>query len=126
QLANTTAVGLTKASSDFDVRHTFALSLVYDTPRVGNSLARAVFGHWTLAPIYHYQTAMPIDVITLGTATLAGATNLGQRPNLIPDVPIYVTGSTCAGLYAASGRSGLCPGNIALNTALPSAAQLAS
>ena len=73
QLANGIASSLVKASSDFDSRHNFALSVVYDTPRAGNSLVRAVLGHWTLAPIYHYQTAMPIDVITLATATLAGA-----------------------------------------------------
>jgi hypothetical protein len=126
QLTNGIATGLTKASSDFDVRHNFALSVVYETRRAGSSLRRSVLGGWTLAPIYHYQTAMPIDIITLATATLGGAVGLGQRPNLIPGVPVYATGSTCAGQYTAAGRAGLCPADIALNTAPPTAAQLAS
>ncbi len=124
------ATGLLKASSDFDVRNAFAFSLVYETPKRGNAWERAVVGHWTISPIYHYQSAAPVDVILNATSTLASATNLIQRPNLIPGVPLYVTGDACATQYAtavitggASGPSGFsCPGGRAFNNTVVTSA----
>ncbi len=117
---------LRRASSDFDIRHNFGFSVVYEAPTPRQPLARALLGHWTLAPIYHYQGAMPLDVIANATATIGGATGVGQRPMLIPGVPIYVTGSDCVAQYAASGRGSICPGGRALNAAPVSASAAAS
>jgi hypothetical protein len=98
------------ASSDFDIRHIFAFSMVYNIPSPKDGLARAIFGHWNVDPIFHYQTAAPIDVVANTTSNLGGASNLTQRPNQIPGVPVYVSTG---------------PGNHALNTAPVTAAAAA-
>jgi hypothetical protein len=99
------------SSSDFDIRKTFAASLVYDapTPFKGNRLARSVLGHWSFDPIYHYQTAPPINAVAvLSPSPVSGFTDT-QRPNIIPGVPIYVYGAQCAAEY------GSCPGGFGIN-----------
>ncbi|MBV9746374.1 MAG: TonB-dependent receptor, partial [Acidobacteriia bacterium] len=101
------------SNSDFDIRQTFAASVVYDvpTPFKGNHLARALLGHWSFDPIYHYQTAPPINAVAvLGPSPVSGFTDT-QRPNIIPGVPIYVYGAQCAAEY------GSCPGGFAINNA---------
>jgi hypothetical protein len=115
------------ASSDFDIRQNFALSIVYDmpTPFSSNKLSRAILGGWSFDPVYHYQTATPVDIFT-GINGAIGATSYQARPNLIAGVPIYVTGSTCAQQYQAiQGYLG-CPGGAALNLAPVSSAQAAA
>ncbi|MGB8011779.1 MAG: TonB-dependent receptor [Terriglobales bacterium] len=114
-------VALLRGNSDFDVRHVFGFSLVYDipTPPTSNAIAKAVLGHWSIDPIYHYQTAAPVDLFT-GFSGALGGTAFSQRPNLIAGVPIYVTGSNCLAQETD------CPGGKALNTAIVSAAAAAS
>lgn len=111
-LSTGSPVDLLRASSDFDIRHIVALSLVYDIPSPSNPVAKAILGHWSFDPIYHYQTAIPIDILTGGSGALGG-TSYSQRPNLIPGVPVYVTGAACATQNNGQG----CPGGIQLNTA---------
>jgi hypothetical protein len=101
------------SSSDFDIRQTFSASLVYDapTPFKRNRLAQALLADWSFAPIYHYQTAPPINAVAvLGPSPVSGFTDT-QRPNLIPGVPIYVYGAQCAAEY------GSCPGGFGINNA---------
>jgi hypothetical protein len=101
------------SSSDFDIRQTFAASVVYDapTPFKSNRLARALLAHWSFDPIYHYQTAPPINAVAvLGPSPVSGFTST-QRPNIIPGVPIYVYGAQCAAEY------GSCPGGFGINNA---------
>ena len=121
QLASNLPATLARASSDFDVRQTFAASAVYEipTPFKNNVVANAILGNWSLAPIYHYQTAVPLDITAITNGTLGGATGLDQRPNLIPGIPVYVTGSACAGEYQTANPSHPlpCPGGFALNNA---------
>ena len=114
-------ISLLRGNSDFDVRQNLALSVVYNIPSPSNRLARAAFGHWSFDPIYHYQTATPIEILT-GTTGSIGGTAYGQRPNVIPGVPIYVTGADCAALYGGQG----CPGGKGLNIAPVTAAQAAA
>ncbi|MBV9083025.1 MAG: TonB-dependent receptor [Acidobacteriaceae bacterium] len=106
---------LLRGSSDFDIRQIFGVSMVYNIPAPFSSstFSRAILGHWSIDPIYHYQSASPVEIFTVTTANLAGAANLSQRPNLIAGVPIYVTGADCA---AQNGGQG-CPGGKALNIA---------
>jgi hypothetical protein len=68
-------------------------------------------------PIYHYQTALPLDFLSGTTGAIAG-TAYAERPNVIPGVPLYVTGSDCAAQYQSLGIgiSG-CPGGRAPNLA---------
>jgi len=125
QLAAGRPLALLRGSSDFDVRQNLALSLVYDIRSPSNRTARAIFGHWSVAPIYHYQTALPLDVLSGTTGTLAG-TGYAERPNLIPGVPVYVSGSECAAQYQSLQGISDCPGGRALNLAPVSAAVAAS
>jgi hypothetical protein len=115
------------ASSDFDIRQNFALSIVYNvpTPFNSNKLSRAILGGWSFDPIYHYQTATPVDIFT-GVSGAIGATSYQARPNLIAGVPIYVSGSTCDQQYQAIQGYSACPGGVALNLAPVSAAQAAA
>jgi hypothetical protein len=125
QLASGRPLGLLRGNSDFDIRHNLAFSLVYDIPSPSTALARAILGHWSLGPIYHYQTAVPIDILS-GASGAIGGTAYGERPNLIPGVPIYVYGSDCVAQYIAKQKVSGCPGGRALNLATVSAAAAAS
>src|SRR5262249_45651140 len=97
RLASGLPVALLPGSSDFDLRQNLALSAVYDVPQPKDRIVRALLGNWSLAPIYHYQTPLPIDVVTGSTGSIGG-TGYSQRPNLIAGVPVYVHGSECAAL----------------------------
>jgi len=105
---------LNRSSSDFDIRQTFAASLVLDapTPWKSNKIARTLFGNWSFAPIYHFQTAPPINPVAVMSASADETFTSTTRPNVIPGVPIYVYGSDCAAEYGGS-----CPGGRALNNA---------
>src|SRR5262249_4882310 len=108
-----------RASSDFDVRQTVGLSLVYEipTPFAKSWLARAVLGGWCVDPMLHYQTAVAVDVFATTNASLGSLSGLGQRPNLIPGVPVFLSGSACSEQnIAAFGISG-CPGGRVFNSA---------
>jgi hypothetical protein len=105
---------LNRSNSDFDIRQTFAASLVLDapTPWKRSKLASAVLGHWSFAPIYHFQTAPPINPVAVMSASADETFTLTTRPNIIPGVPLYVDGKDCADEYG-----GGCPGGRALNNA---------
>lgn len=115
------------ASSDFDIRHNVALSIVYNVPAAfsSNPFAKAILGGWSVAPIFHYQTATPVDIFT-GINGALGATSYQARPDLIPGVPIYVTGAACAQQYQTFQGYSACPGGTALNLAPVSAAEAAA
>jgi hypothetical protein len=104
---------LNRSSSDFDVRKTFAASLVYDIPTPFNrsKFAGVVLGHWSIDPIYHFQTALPVNVIA--QTNFNGNILVLQRPNLIAGVPVYVSGADCA----AQNGGNPCPGGRGFNSA---------
>jgi hypothetical protein len=101
------------SSSDFDIRQTFAASLVYDAPTLfkGSRLSRALLGHWSFDPIFHFQTAPPINPVAYLSPSPAETFTISTRPNVIPGVPVYVQGAQCASEY------GSCPGGFAFNNA---------
>ena len=122
ELASGKPVSLIYGSSDFDMRHILALSLVSEIPGPKHGIGKAVLSGWSVDPIYHYQTAVPANISVIATATMNGATSLHQFPNLIPGVPIYVTGSACVAQYASIDKINACPGGRALNIAPVTAA----
>ncbi|HEV2388260.1 MAG TPA: TonB-dependent receptor [Candidatus Acidoferrales bacterium] len=127
QLSAGLPVALLKGPSDFDIRHNFALSAVYNvpTPFKNYAFARAVLGNWSVDPIYHLQTAVPIDILT-GISGVLGGTSFSQRPNRIPGVPVYVSGTTCDQQYLGTQGFSGCPGGSALNLAPVSASMAAA
>ena len=105
---------LLRASSDFDIRQAVGFSIVYDVPTFSqNRFVKAAFGNWSVDPIYHYQTALPIDIIANATSNIGGLSSVTQRPQLIPGVPVYLSCPKC-------------PGGEQINTAPVSAATAAA
>ena len=104
---------LNRSSSDFDIRQTFTASMVYDPapPFKSSSIASALLGHWSIDPIFHFQTALPVNVLA-GT-NYNGNVLVIERANLIPGVPIYVGGAECAAEHGGNP----CPGGRGINNA---------
>jgi hypothetical protein len=81
--------GLNRGLSDFDLRHVFVLSFLYDVPTPNNWLrpAKLVLGGWQLGGIYKAQTGFPFTVMLnsdrAGSKADTTAGGLGQRPNLV-------------------------------------------
>jgi len=117
---------LYRGNSDFDIRHIFAASLVSVIPGPSHGIGKVLLGDWSVDPIYHFQSAAPIDVIANKNATFAAAPNLSQRPTLIPGIPIFVSGAACVAQYGAKLGINACPGGKALNIAPVPAATAAA
>jgi hypothetical protein len=101
-----------RGSSDFDVRRTFTASMGYEVPTpFKTGLAKGIFSHWSVDPIYHFQTALPVNILA-GT-NYDGNILIIERPNLILGVPIYVYGAQCA----AQNGGNTCPGGWGFNNA---------
>ena len=63
-----------------DVRHRFALSMVYNIPAwQKNAFARAVTKNWRLSAIYQAQSGFPLTISVFGDTANAG-TLLGENP----------------------------------------------
>src|SRR6185437_13619569 len=68
-------------SSDFDARHRFVLSGLYELPFKGNRLKDG----WEVAPIFSAQSGNPFN-ITVPDSTISGVATI--RPNLVGPVTI--------------------------------------
>ncbi|MFL6254908.1 MAG: hypothetical protein ACJ74T_07785, partial [Pyrinomonadaceae bacterium] len=82
-----------RGDADLDRRHTFVGNFVYELPSFGRwgGFAKNFIGGWQFNGIYSYFGSTPIDV-TSGVNTLGTSSNTGQRPDLVPGVPIYLDG----------------------------------
>jgi hypothetical protein len=84
-----------RASSDFDVRHSFAGAITYSipTPPFG-AFARRLLGNWCVDGILTARTAAPVDVFSTHDI---GFGPYNSRPDLIPGVPLYLKDSSFPG-----------------------------
>lgn len=84
-----------RASSDFDVRHSFAGAVTYSipTPPFG-AFARRLLRNWSVDGILTARTAAPIDVFFIHDT---GFGPFNFRPDLIPAVPLYLKDSSFPG-----------------------------
>ncbi len=73
-----------KADCNFDRRHIFNTSLVFDSPAVGNRITRAVTGGWQIAPLVSLYTGQPFTITTGSDVSLTGVG--ADRPNVVPGV----------------------------------------
>ena len=71
--------------SDFDARHRFVVSAIYDLPFTGHALVR----DWQVAAVVQAQSGNPVNIVTT-TAALNGLPNT-VRPDLVG--PIRIVGS---------------------------------
>lgn len=69
---------LERGSANFDIRHRFAASVVWDLPFYGRGLGKAVFGDWQVASIFQAQTGQPFTLTVPFDNNFDG--NLSDRP----------------------------------------------
>jgi hypothetical protein len=86
---------LDRASSDFDVRHSFNAAVTYNLPAPAKrTLVSALLRNWSLDAIVAARTAMPVDVFVRRDPGF-GPFNL--RPDSIPGIPLYLEDQTAPG-----------------------------
>ncbi|HJP91653.1 MAG TPA: TonB-dependent receptor [Pyrinomonadaceae bacterium] len=81
-----------RAASDFDVRHTFAGAITYSipTPPFGKQL----FRNWSVDGIITARSAAPVDVFFRRDL---GFGPFNFRPDVVPDVPLYLIDGSLPG-----------------------------
>ncbi len=86
---------LDRASSDFDVRHSFAGAITYNipTPPFG-AFGKRLVSNWSVDGILIGRTAAPVDVFLTRDI---GFGPFNFRPDLVPGVPLYLKGSSFPG-----------------------------
>ena len=98
-----------RGDADWDVRHTFTASAVYDLPygsgrrlQPRNGLLNALFGGWSVSGIGTARTGLPFSAtisrsaadLPDGVVTTPGRAAPAQRPDVVSGVPIYSTDKT--------------------------------
>jgi hypothetical protein len=88
---------LTRAASDFDIRHVFNAAVTYDlpTPSIGR-VGKAILGNFSLDGIVTARSAAPVNVVARLSQTLFGELQ-HIRPDLISGVPLYLDDPTLPG-----------------------------
>ena len=86
-----------RTSGAFDARHAFNANVIYELPfGLGKAflteagVLRTLFGSWSLSSIFTARTGFPVNLTTSATGPDGNTT--GQRPNLVPDQPLYLAG----------------------------------
>lgn len=102
--------------NNFDVRHTFNASLIYDLPYKGAGVAGAVLGNWQVGGILNARSGLPLPVqivrpdvlyqdaasglyyanpaagrVAIINTPRGGASRNVRRPDLVPGVDPYIT-----------------------------------
>jgi len=104
-----------RASSDFDIRHSFQAALTYNIPApVQNRAAKAILGGWGSDFMFRARSAPPVNIVTnVNWSQFAPNTNIAERPNIVAGQPFYLFGSACAAFYHVAS----CPGGWGINKA---------
>jgi hypothetical protein len=87
-----------RGPSDFDVRNAFSAAVSYDIPGSGSkAFLRAISRGWSLENIIQARSAPPVDVYYefLQNGFVRSFTRI--RPDIIPGVPAYLSGSQYPG-----------------------------
>ncbi len=86
---------LDRASSDFDLRHSFAGAITYSIPTAPfGAVGKQLLRDWSLDAIITAHSAAPVDVFFLRDL---GFGPFNFRPDVIPGVPLYVMASSLPG-----------------------------
>ena len=89
---------VTRANADFDIRHTFTAAVTYELPGPKtNKLLRATLGGWATDNTFIARSGLPVDILDGNINPQIGSTLLAVRPDLVPGVPLYVSGSQYPG-----------------------------
>ena len=76
---------LDRGNSNFDQRHRFVFSGIFDSPRqfTNSHLTRAAVGNWTLSPTIEVSAGRPYNLLTLNDSTLINS-SATARPSVVP------------------------------------------
>jgi Carboxypeptidase regulatory-like domain/TonB dependent receptor len=89
-----TNASVNRASSDFDIRHTFTAGLTYDVPAPeGNLLLRTVLRDWSLESIILARSAPPVDLTDINFYGFDSGFSANVRPDVILGMPLYLYGA---------------------------------
>lgn len=83
---------LDKGNSEYDIRHRFVLSGVWDLPWMktsSNAFARQAFGGWSFAPIFHIRSGNPFTIYDCSNG-------VANCPRWIPNAATQTTGHPVA------------------------------
>ena len=90
-----------RSSTNIDVRHVLTTNAIYELPFgtgkqfLTSGMASQIFGGWELAGIATARTGLPVNItVSRKAAALLDGNTSGQRPNLVPGVPIYAANQT--------------------------------
>jgi hypothetical protein len=87
-LAENSNPRLDRASSDFDVRHSFVAAATYDLPSISRrGLGKQLLSNWSLDAIAMVRTATPLDIF-IGRDIGFGLSNF--RPDRVEGAPLYI------------------------------------
>jgi len=99
--ANYAPLSQERASSDYDIRHTFSGAVSYSIPAPGSGIGKTIFGNWSTDSIVYARSAPPVNVVTGLSASplgqLATGATGGPRPNLASGVPLWIANPDVAG-----------------------------
>jgi hypothetical protein len=91
-LGNQLDYNANRGRSDFDRKHRFVFSALYDLPTPkfaeGSQAGKLLLGNWQLATIVTSMSGLPIDIVDTGAGSLyglAGGSAALARPNLVGD-----------------------------------------
>ncbi|HEV2445117.1 MAG TPA: hypothetical protein VGS58_04315, partial [Candidatus Sulfopaludibacter sp.] len=110
-------------NSNWDIRHRFVATLVYEIPffAVSNPVVKGVFAHWQSSAIVTLQTGFPFNVST-GTDTANTGSSGTWRPDLV-HTPTdncgrgHLTGCIDASAFTVQDLYPVTPGNYAYGNA---------
>jgi hypothetical protein len=89
-----------RLQQDYDVRNAFTAAVTYQPPILKNNfLTRAITGGWSTDDIVQIRSAPPVDVLdaNFSDIDIANAPSIQLRPDVVPGVPQYLTGSQYPG-----------------------------
>ncbi len=85
-----------RSNTQFDVRHTMTMSLVYPLP-MGNS---AVLRDWEISSLVTARSGLPVNItVSRKSGDLPDGNSSSQRPDLVPGAPIYAATPTINGWF---------------------------
>ena len=109
---NQSCISCERANSQFDMRHYFSASSIWQVPvgrghaMLGNAgpVVNAILGGWQMAGVGSIRGGLPLNVtLSRSASVLPDQINSNQRPNLVPGASLYpATKTTGQWLNAAA------------------------
>lgn len=91
------AAGTNRASSSFDIRHTFSAGITYEPEvHIQNRVLRMMAHGWSFASLFQARTAPPVNVIDANAPDFVGF-HADSRPDLVPGKTLYLHGAQYPG-----------------------------